>query len=417
MTDTVVVTGVGTCSPFGAGSHAFSAGLREGRSRAEVASELVRSDGHAATVCLVPDDALHGVPERARRLSRAHRMAMVAVADALADGQVDLDRFRRERVGVCYGTPSSTRHAEELQDTIAERGPRSVSPLMFEHSTGMAGPGTMAIEYGIAGPTIPLPGGGASGLQGICLASMLLRSGRVDLAIVVAAEEIAPLYYHALELLRVLSSGLDEPEASSRPFDKGRSGIIPGEGAAAVILERASDARERGATAVVELCATVLAHGGEAGSLHSTPSGSYRPHVSAPLERTMRYALNRSGYSPGDVDYIAACANSARALDAMEADALGELAAPAVVSSIASIIGDMGAASGLLNFVGCVKSMEGGFVPPTLNFGGHERPLRLDIATTLRTASLGISVVNAHSLGGACASTVIRTLTERKPQR
>jgi 3-oxoacyl-[acyl-carrier-protein] synthase II len=221
------------------------------------------------------------------------------------------------------------------------------------------------------------------------------------MAIVIAAEEMSGRTLSVYRQLRLLSPGNGGNEVSC-PFDSKRNGMILSEGAAAVILELAGEAKARGAVAQAQILGTGAAHDA-AKAMGQNGTG---------LESAMRLALSDAHVSFDEVGYLAAAANSSRVLDAAEASAIrrvadGKLAQQLRVSSIRSMIGESFSAGALFNVAACVAAMHEGFIPPTVNYQHPDPHCELPLTSELLRQETRIAMANAASFGGNSASVVL----------
>jgi len=209
---------------------------------------------------------------------------------------------------------------------------------------------------------------------------------------------IIPITVAGFAAMTALSNRNDEPERASRPFDLTRDGFVPGEGAAVLILESLEHAQSRGATILGE----ILGYG--------ITSDAY--HVSAPAEngagaiKAMKQAMWEAGLTPGDIDYINAHGTSTPLNDKVETlavrGAMGEEAYRIPMSSTKSMTGHLLGATGALEAVFCLKVIETGIIPPTINYETPDPECDLDyVPNQPRHAELmTFTMTNAFGFGG-----------------
>ena len=203
--------------------------------------------------------------------------------------------------------------------------------------------------------------------------------------------------------MRALSTRNDEPTRASRPFDRGRDGFVVGEGAAVLVLESEEHARARGAPVL----AHVLGYGASGDAVHiaqPTPEGE------GP-QRCMRLALEDAGLSPADVDYLNAHATSTPAGDVSEAHAIRAVFGPHAdslpVSSTKSMTGHLLGAAGAVEAAFCVRALETGRIPPTINLDDPDPDCPLDhVAGEARSAPLRTALSNSFGFGGTNAALI-----------
>jgi 3-oxoacyl-[acyl-carrier-protein] synthase II len=407
----IVITGIGALSPFGAGKDAFIEGSRAGKYCAEPIARFDTTPFCSKQACLIPAIELGDKDVRLARLPLSFKYGIASADEAMHDSKLNLSIEEKDRVGVFYSTACNTEQTERYHLALIEKGPSFVSPLLFQNTTYMAGPGAISISRGITGPAIAIPGGYASGIQSIDVAVNYLLQGYIDVAIVVGADELTRLHYEALYRLNLLSPHRKGAREISRPFDAGRDGMILGEGAGAVVLESLSHARSREARIYAELAGVAVAH------------DAYRPADTAPsgrgLANAMRQALDYASANPESVDYIAAAANSTRLFDNAEAEAIKSVFARHAyeipVSSIKSMIGETFAASGIFNLIACIVAISEGFLSPTINYEQADSECDLDCVPNIaRQKAVRVTMANAYSFGGASGSAVLKAFEHEK---
>jgi nodulation protein E len=257
----------------------------------------------------------------------------------------------------------------------------------------------VGMRHGAQGPTFAISSACSSGAQAIGVGFDLIRAGVVDRAIVGGSEAcITPGSMRAWESMRVLS-----PDGS-RPFSKGRNGMVLGEGAGVVVLEAADIAQARGAT----ILARLLGYGTSSDArdlLRPDPDGS---------SASMRNALESAGLKPEDIDYVNAHGTGTVLNDAAEAEALrkafGAHADRLAVSSTKPIHGHALGASGALEIVVTVMALRAQCVPPTANFVEADPNCPLDVVPhEARRMPIRAAMSNSFAFGGINAALVVGT--------
>lgn len=316
MTVEVVVTGLGTVGPHGAGEEALAAALHEGRS---ALTEVDRSRGfHSADSArlagLVDPAALRPWldPMKARRLSRPSRLAVVAARLAIEDAGLERAELAGGDVAVCLGTAfGPTGFTVDMLDQIADTGPESASPFLFMESVANAHAGQVALDSKLRGPNATVVQREASAFLAVAQGLSYLRSGRCDMALVGGVDEIAPIAHAVLDRYGALSRGGPLGECG-RAFDAERDGFVAAEGASILVLERADAARARGARVRARLRTAVRANDPTA-SATSWGAGHDR------LADVLRLGLKRAGLGPDGIDRVVSGASGSRAGDRFEA--------------------------------------------------------------------------------------------------
>lgn len=397
----VVVTGMGVVSPQGNDLESTWRAISAGANgiyritafdpepyRCQMAGEVKEFDA----------EALFGRKE-ARRMSRQTQFAMAAAGQAIAAAGLNFDQEDRDRVGVLIGSGmSALAPVFESLTVMQTKGPNRVSPflipIMLPDTPGAA----ISIAYGLRGPNWTLATACATGNDSIGQAYRMIQWGLQDVIVAGATEAaIIPITVAGFAAMTALSSRNDEPEKASRPFDLNRDGFVPGEGAAVLALESLAHAQARGA----DILGEILGYG--------MSSDAY--HVSAPADdglgamKAMHQAMAEAGVSAADIDYINAHGTSTPLNDKIETlavkKALGERAYQIPISSTKSMTGHLLGATGALEAVFCLKTIESGVIPPTINYETADPECDLDyVPNRPRQAAVKVAMTNAFGFGG-----------------
>ena len=362
----VVVTGMGAVSPVGNDVQTSWENLISGVHGIGPITRFDTTEYKAKLAAEVKDFDARKYMEKAETL-RSDLYAQYALASACQAveesgvlGTVDPERF-----AVYFGTGigginTFSREYKKLLD----RGPSRVSPYFIPMLIANMGAGMIAIRFNCQGPALPAVTACASGSNAIGEAVRAIRHGYADVVISGGAEaSINECGVAGFVNMQALSVS-EDPEAASLPFDKRRAGFIIGEGAAAVVLEEYEHAVKRGAKIYGEVCG------------YGSTCDAY--HITAPLPdaaggaRAMKQALEEAGYTGEERLYINAHGTGTPLNDAGETIAVktalgGEKARQAYVSSTKSMTGHMLGAAGAMEAVVCLKVLETGIIPPTLN--------------------------------------------------
>ncbi len=404
----VVVTGLGLVTPLGVGTVATWTGLLEGR----VATGPVRSfdaaryrvDRGAEIEDFRPGEHLRRL--RPAAAGRASQLAAVAARLALADAGLEDESAadarvpRPERCGVAMGTTSGEPAEIERFDDAWVAGAPGDAEFVLRYPCHVIAQ-NVAREVGYRGPVAMLPNACAAGNYAVACASELLRSGRADRMLAGGADIFSRITYSGFARLGAVAPDL------CRPFDRERKGMIPGEGAAVLVLEPLDLARARGA----KIYAEVAGYGLSCDAHHMTGA---HPSGDGAL-RAMALALAGAGATAADVSYVSAHGTGTPANDRVEAIAIqrlfGENAAATPVSSIKSMIGHtMGAASAIEAAV-CALAVHHGWIPPTANFAAADEDCALDfVPNVARRHPVSLAMNNAYAFGGSNASVLFRAV-------
>ena len=344
--------------------------------------------------------------KEARRLDRATRLALAAADEALADAGLLDAAIDRDRVGVVVGTSiGGIETLLEGHDVLRERGPRRISPFVVPMTLPNMTAAFVSMHGGFRGPIACPVGACASGAQALGLAGRLIERGDADVVVAGGTEAaILPLVVAGFAAMRALSSRNDDPSRASRPFDRDRDGFVIGEGAGILVLESEAHARERGA----RVRARWLGYGEAADAAHpaSPPEDGHGARLA--IER----ALADAGLAPGGVDHINAHATSTPAGDRSEVAALRAVFGAHLdripVSATKSATGHLLGAAGAVEAILCVRALESGMLPPTLNLDHPDPDCALDhVAHKARPHAVRVALSNAFGFGGVNASLLL----------
>ncbi|MFE9633177.1 beta-ketoacyl-[acyl-carrier-protein] synthase family protein [Streptomyces sp. NPDC006463] len=393
-TDTAV-TGLGLVTPGGVGTEATWEAVLAGRATAALDPVL---DGQPVRLsCRVPGfdpDALLGA-RRALRLDRFVQFALVAAKEAVADAGLDPATWDGARVGVVLGCADGGPGTVEAQHrALLDEGPRHVSPLLLPMQLPNMLAGQTAIELGARGPNLVVATACASGATAIGTARDLLALDRCDVVLAGGSEAmITPLVMAGFASMGALSRREDDPATASRPFDTGRDGFVAAEGAGVLVLERAADARARGA----RIRARIAGYGATADAHHMTsPDPSGRG-----AEAAVRAALADAGASPGDVRHVNAHGTSTPLNDLAEGRMLARVLTGApLVTSTKGVTGHLLGAAGAVEAALAVLTVERSLIPPTASLQELDPRLDIEVATSATGGRTALALSNSFGFGG-----------------
>jgi 3-oxoacyl-[acyl-carrier-protein] synthase II len=342
-------------------------------------------------------------PKEARRLDRVHRLALAAAEEALADAALGAGAVDLARVGVVIGTSiGGIGTLLDGHDVLREKGPRRLSPFVVPMTLPNMTAGLVSMHWGFRGPIECPVGACASGAQALGVASRLIERGDADVVVAGGTEAaVLPLVIAGFASMRALSARNDEPTRASRPFDTDRDGFVLGEGAGVLILESEAFARARGA----RIRAHVLGYGEAADASHpaSPPEDAHGARLA------MQRAIADAELAPRDVDHVNAHATSTPAGDRSEAAALravfGDHTDSLPVAATKSTTGHLLGAAGAVEAIFCVRALETGTLPPTINLDRPDPACALDhVANKARPHAARVVLSNAFGFGGVNAS-------------
>jgi len=394
--EAVVVTGVGLITALGTGADAWQNLLR-GRCAIKPVQTFDTS-AHAAHLGAEIIDFTP--PAAAAPFGRATGFALAAARSALADAGLEREAIDAPRAGVMVGTTSGEpAFVERLEDsratgTVSVAASADLASQYPSHLLAVR----VARDAGFLGPAMTIPTACAAGNHAIATAAGCLRSGRADVMLAGGSDAFSRITFTGFARLGAIA-----PERC-QPFDRHRKGMVPGEGAAMLVLERADHARRRGARVYAEVAGCGLscdAHHMTGGD----PSGDG-------AIRAMRNALDDARLTPADVSYISAHGTGTPVNDRLEAQALARLfgggsAVPA--SSIKSMIGHAMGAASAIEAAACVLAIVHGVIPPTIHFETPDPECPLDcVPNAARECRVNVAMNNAYGFGGNNASVIVR---------
>lgn len=397
---TIAVTGIGLVTSLGAGREAVWRRLLGGDSGI---SEVRTFDTSRYNVNLGGE--IHDFDARSHfdrldpgNVGRASQMAVAAAKLALADaGDPETEPTR---CGVVMGTTSGEpREVELFDDAVMAERTADLDPGFIRRYPCHVIAATIAAELTYGGPNAMIPAACAAGNYAIARAVDQLRSGQADLMLAGGADAFSRITFTGFARLGAIA-----PERC-QPFDRGRRGMIPGEGAAVLVLERLDSARARGA----RVWAEVAGYGLSCDAHHMTAA---HPEGDG-AARAMMAALADAGLDADAIDYISAHGTGTPTNDRLETRALervlGARSCFVPTSSVKSMLGHtMGAASAIESAV-CALAVSEDRVPPTINFESADPQCALDcVPNVARALPVTVAMNNAYAFGGNNASVIFR---------
>jgi 3-oxoacyl-[acyl-carrier-protein] synthase II len=361
----VVVTGMGIASAIGIGEAAVWQSLLAGRTGIGELQAFDTTDHKVKLGAEVDTELLRARLKefKLRPVDRAHDLAMVAGADALVQaGLIGEPPYEAQQVGVIFGTGegSAESHFNGFSAFFA-KGVKGLRPTTVPRCMYNAISSGLSIQFRLQGPNYVVVSACTSATNAIGLAFRQVRDGYADAVLCGGSDGFFdPFFYGVWNNLGVLSTDPD-PRTACRPFDASRGGTILGEGAGALLLETADHARARGARVRGE----VAGYGESSDAAHRT-----QPSAEGQV-RAMRAALADAGIEPRDLAAISAHGTATLANDATESESIREVLGDAVgtvpVVAQKSYFGHTLGASGALESVAALLSLEAGRLPPNLN--------------------------------------------------
>lgn len=409
----VVVTGMGIVSPLGNSVDKFWAGLVAGTSAIE---RLTRFDPARFAVQIaaqVNDFNVDAYAEyidkkEARRMDWFIQLSVACTAQAIKQAGLKIDEWNADMIGVLIG--SGIGGLVTMQDsfkTLFEKGPMRVSPFTGPYMIPNMASGQIAITFGAKGPNFSIASACATGTNAIGEALEIIRRGDADAMITGGVEsQITEFGLAAFHRTTAMATQFnDDPHHASRPFDAKRNGFVFGEGCGVLIFEELAFAKKRGAKIIAEVV--------------SYAANDDAFHISAPAEggagavKAIRRALQKGGLEITDIDYINAHGTSTTLNDAAETAAIktvfGAYAYKIPISSTKSMIGHLLGAAGAVEAIATVKTIETGWMHPTINYEFPDPVCDLDyVPNHARQKNVRGAMSNSFGFGGHNAIIIFR---------
>ena len=400
----IVITGMGAVTPVGIGVDNYWNNLIAGVSGIDTIKTFDSSELAVQIAGEIkdfnPSDYLE--KDLIRKTDPFMQYAYIAAEEALKQSGLEVEP---ERTGIIMGTAmSGVATTAFTQEALSGASHKKVGPRFIPKILGNIAAANIAIDYNIQGPSFTVSTACSSGGDAINTAIMCMQTGKADVMLAVGAESVlCPLVIYSLANAKALSRRNDDPKTASRPFDVTRDGFVIGEGGGALVLETEEHALQRGAKiyGVIEGCGnTCDAH-----------------HVTAPHPEgrgaiaCMKQAIAEAGLTPDDIGYINAHGTATNKGDAVETGAIKSVFTGKLpfVSSTKGATGHMMGAGGITEAIACIKAIETGTLPPTINL--HEVDPECDgidfVPNTAKEAKIDHAMSNAFGFGGQNSSIIV----------
>lgn len=408
MKENLVITGMGAVTPIGIGVENYWNNLIAGKCGVERITRFDPEDSPVKIAAQVkdfhPDDFMS--KKQSREMDLFMQYGYAAAEEALADAAIKEGTVPAERMGVVVGTAmAGVSIISETQDGLSTGAHTKVSPRFVPKFIGNIAAAQIAIAKGYRGPSFTVSTACSSGADAISTAALLLLAGEADAIIVVGAEaSLCPVVVAGLASAHALSTNNDNPQTASRPFDKTRDGFVFGEGGGAVVLETEEHAMKRGAAIKARLLGFANCTDGH--------------HVTAPHPdgigaiACMADAIKKAGISPNDVDYINTHGTSTPMGDTIETNAIkklfGQHAYKMAVTSTKGATGHMMGAGGVTETIACIKAVQEGIIPPTMNLNTPDEECDLNyVPNKAERRNVNYAMTNAFGFGGQNSSLIV----------
>lgn len=359
----VVVTGMSAITSLGHNWQDFEANLRKKKNAVKVDESLKEIDGLYTHLSAPIEDftkPAHYKRKQIRSMGRISLMATSATENALSDANLLEDKYIKSgRMGIAYGSSAGTSEPMVAFGDLIKSGDmngiNATSYIkMMSHTTAV----NVGVFFGIAGRVYTTSSACTSSSQAIGYAYEAIKFGKQDIMVAGGGEEFCPSQVVVFDTLYATTTKNDSPDATPRPFDKDRDGLVIGEGACTLILEEYEHAVARGATIYAE----VVGYG----------TNSDGVHVTQPTKETMAVAMSESikdaGIKPEDIGYVNAHGTATDKGDIAETNATQNAVFKNVpISSLKSYLGHTLGACGAIEAWASISMMNNGWFAPTVN--------------------------------------------------
>jgi beta-ketoacyl-acyl-carrier-protein synthase II len=308
--------------------------------------------------------------KEAKRLDEFCHYAVAAASEAMKQAGLPEDLRASDinptRVGVLVSSGiGGLKTLEDQHIVLTNRGPSRVSPLLIPMMIGDMASGCISMRYGAQGPNMGIVTACASACHSMGEAYWMIKRDDADVMITGGAEStITPLGFAGFCSMKAMSQRNDDPLKASRPFDRERDGFVMSEGSGVLIFEELEHAKKRGA----QILAEVVGYGATGDAYHITSPAPGGEGAAAAI----RTALRHAEMNPEDIVYMNAHGTSTPLNDKFETAAVknvfGDYASKLSISSTKGVTGHGLGCSGGLETVVCVKSIQTGIIPPTINY-------------------------------------------------
>jgi len=399
----VVITGMGIYSSLGKNKEAVTQSLFEGRSGIILDPKRKEMGYRSGLTGFVERPQLKGLLDRRSRIMMPEHaeFAYMSTIEALQQAGMDTDYFEQNETGIVFGNDSCAQPVIEAIDLIREKkdtmmvGSGSVFQVLNSTVTM-----NLATIFKLRGINFSISAACASGSHAIGLGYLFIKQGLQERVICGGAQEINIYSMPNFDALGTFSTKEDAPTKASRPFDRDRDGLVPGGGAATVILESLESAQARGA----HILAEVIGYGFSSNGQHIS-----NPSVEGQV-RSINKALKDAGVSAKDIQYINAHATSTPAGDGSEAEAIYEVfGGKTPVSATKSMTGHECWMAGASEIVYSMLMMQNGFMAPNINFENpDEHSAKINILPETHQQEFDLFLSNSFGFGGTNSSLIVR---------
>lgn len=402
----VVITGMGIYSCLGTTLDEVRDSLYYGKSGIILDQARKEMGFRSGLTGYVPSPDLKKELPRSQRvyMPEQAKYAYCATRDALAHAKIDQDYINSHEVGILYGNDSTSEPVYEAVNTIITKKDTMLcgSGAIFQ-SMNSTVTMNLSVIFKLRGINMTISAACASGSHSIGLGALLIQNGLQEMVVCGGAQEINAAATGSFDGIAAFSTRESEPQKASRPFDRDRDGLVPGGGAATVILESYESALRRGAPILAE----VLGYGFSSNGDHISS-----PNVEGP-SRALSMSIGRAGVGIDRIGYINAHATSTHVGDTNEAKAIYNVFGDRriEVTSTKSQTGHEMWMAGASEVIYSILMMKNGFIGANLNFENpDEDSAKLLIPSKRVDKNFDMFLSNSFGFGGTNSSLIIKNL-------
>jgi 3-oxoacyl-[acyl-carrier-protein] synthase II len=410
VTRRIVITGMGAVTPLAVGVEESWEKLCAGESGIKNVTQFDASSLKCQVAGeiwdFVAEDFLR--PKKIRRADRFVHFLLAATKMAMEDSRLKINSSEEYRVGIIAATAiGSCKTFEANHELIVQGHMKNVTPYLVINLSANTAGGEVAAMCGARGPHHFLQEACSAGTNAIGLGFKAIKHREAEIMIVGGSDAgISPTLMASLDNLgAIATSWNDQPQRSSRPFEKKRNGFVTSEGSGVLILEELEHAKARGA----KIYAEIVGYGSTCDAYHAVaplPSGES-------AVKCMELSIEEAGIEPEQIEYINAHGTSTVANDETETVAVrklfGQRAKEIMISANKSMIGHMWGAAGAVEGIFTAKTLQEGLIPPTINLDEPDPKCDLDyVPHKARRSDIRFALSNSFGFGGINASIVLK---------